>query len=199
MYHHWLNYDLPMTKPLLAILLLLPLVVYGEHHAGVEGVDLVDGNPQKAESADAISRALDELGLSIAGVKLGISFEQAEKEIKDFRDKDSYLNRPSLEKTCQNQDSIRWCTYHEFKYRGFNSPLTIALHNNLVIAIRYKTSGTGRSFVRQFARKLEARVDPTLSETAKMIWQQGAVSLSTDWDKGELIYLDTAKFSKAQQ
>ena len=44
---------LTLSKTLLAILLLLPLVVYGEHHAGVEGVDLVDGNPQKAESAQA--------------------------------------------------------------------------------------------------------------------------------------------------
>ena len=29
MYHHWLDYHLPMTKPLLAILLLLPLLAQG--------------------------------------------------------------------------------------------------------------------------------------------------------------------------
>ena len=54
MYHHWLNYHLPMTKPLLAILLLLPLSV-----SAADEAPLLTGEEARAALEDLWQGELD--------------------------------------------------------------------------------------------------------------------------------------------
>ena len=152
------------------------------------------------EQAEAATIDVRLAGLTVAGIKLGMSEKEVEKVIRKQRRNDSWrpIASSDIKMDCEERSGARWCALPKWATAGFKLPVITRFVADSLVGVFYGAPQGGpvrydtKRQLAEYAQDIADQIPPTQSDTDSMTWQGENIVVSIDWGAGKMMYIDTS-------